>query len=371
MAERGAGASAQARADQQRADAERLLASAGRWERGAQGEAAVAAVLRGLPPIYTVLHDLQVPGSRANIDHLVIGPAGVFVVDAKHWSQPLRVSDGMIWRGRYPIRKELEVVTWEARQAAAALGVPVHPMLCFVGSHLPTPTVDLGPVRATTDTALVAAICAGTAGYDITDISRITLLAHRHLPRAGQAPAASRSTHRSPATRPRPRRRKRTSTPRHHTPKPRNTHRGTPPLLGPLASLVVAGVLLLNAPTISRALSDLVEQFLPDAATTAGPAPSAPPVSINGDFSCPAAGAGWALTFAWPGDGPAGGYELATSSDLTNWTPLASWTSSAQTAPRIDGVAPGAAVHVRAIALAAGATPPPTVGTFRSPSSSC
>jgi Nuclease-related domain len=26
------------------------------------------------------MHDLAVPGSRANIDHLVIGPGGVFVI---------------------------------------------------------------------------------------------------------------------------------------------------------------------------------------------------------------------------------------------------------------------------------------------------
>jgi Nuclease-related domain len=33
---------------------------------------------------WAVLHDLAVPRSRANIDHLVIGPGGVFVIDSKH-----------------------------------------------------------------------------------------------------------------------------------------------------------------------------------------------------------------------------------------------------------------------------------------------
>ena len=32
-----------------------------------------------------VLHDRRIPGSRANIDHLVISPAGVFVIDAKNY----------------------------------------------------------------------------------------------------------------------------------------------------------------------------------------------------------------------------------------------------------------------------------------------
>jgi len=33
----------------------------------------------------TVLHHLQLPGQRVEIDHLVIGPAGVTVVDARHY----------------------------------------------------------------------------------------------------------------------------------------------------------------------------------------------------------------------------------------------------------------------------------------------
>jgi hypothetical protein len=38
-----------------------------------------------------ILHDLAVPGSRANIDHLVIGPGGVFVVDSKQYRGRLRL----------------------------------------------------------------------------------------------------------------------------------------------------------------------------------------------------------------------------------------------------------------------------------------
>src|SRR5687767_2330696 len=33
-----------------------------------------------------VIHDLALRGSDANIDHLVVGPAGVTVVDAKAWN---------------------------------------------------------------------------------------------------------------------------------------------------------------------------------------------------------------------------------------------------------------------------------------------
>lgn len=371
MAETSAGRSAQAQADAQRAKAQRLMESASRWERGAQGEALAAERLRQLPPLFTVLHDLQVPGSRANIDHLVIGPAGVFVVDAKHYSQPLRVGDGMVWRGRHPIRKELDLVTWEAAQAATVLGVPVHPVLCFVGSELPVPTVDLPPVRVTTDAGLVPAILTGTAGYDINDISRLTLLANRHLPPAATTTVTPRNPRPVPRKgRPRSstaagRSRRATAPAARGDRKKKSTKRS---LVGGLAWFVLAVLLMLNAGTVGTLVSGIIGRILPAEPPAAA---SAPDPSVNGDFSCSAAGAGWTLTFAWPGDGPAGGYELATSADLATWTPLATWTSSAQAAPRLDGIGADVAVHVQAMPLHVGRGAPATAGTFRSPAAPC
>jgi len=52
------------------------------WATGAAGEERVAEVLTDVPGI-EVLHDRRVPGSNANIDHIVVGSAGVFVIDAK------------------------------------------------------------------------------------------------------------------------------------------------------------------------------------------------------------------------------------------------------------------------------------------------
>jgi Nuclease-related domain len=47
------------------------------WRRGAAGERRTARLLSPLERQgWVVLHDLAVPGSRANIDHLVIGPGG-------------------------------------------------------------------------------------------------------------------------------------------------------------------------------------------------------------------------------------------------------------------------------------------------------
>jgi Nuclease-related domain len=51
------------------------------WRRGAAGERRTARLLSQLQRRgWAVLHDLAVPGSRANIDHLAIGPGRVFVI---------------------------------------------------------------------------------------------------------------------------------------------------------------------------------------------------------------------------------------------------------------------------------------------------
>jgi len=52
------------------------------WAAGARGEEKLAKALAGIPSI-EVLNDRRVRETRGNIDHLVIGPGGVFVVDAK------------------------------------------------------------------------------------------------------------------------------------------------------------------------------------------------------------------------------------------------------------------------------------------------
>jgi hypothetical protein len=58
------------------------------WQRGAAGERHTARLLRRLHRDgYVVFHDLAVPGNTsANVDHLVIGPTGVFVIDSKQWT---------------------------------------------------------------------------------------------------------------------------------------------------------------------------------------------------------------------------------------------------------------------------------------------
>jgi len=115
------------------------------WEKGAAGERAVQEVLAQLPPEWTVFHDLHWPGrQRANIDHLVIGPGGVFVIDAKNWSGHLQVRDGILRQNGYRRDAAVDSASAAARSIAslapALATAAVVPVLCFTGEAAPTQT---------------------------------------------------------------------------------------------------------------------------------------------------------------------------------------------------------------------------------------
>jgi hypothetical protein len=112
------------------------------WRRGAAGERRTARLLGPLERHgWAVLHDLAVPGSRANLDHLVIGPGGVFVIDSKQDRGRLQLDPtGRLWHGRYSLAPILRAVSFEADQAARVLpdpGVAVVPVVAVHGARVP------------------------------------------------------------------------------------------------------------------------------------------------------------------------------------------------------------------------------------------
>jgi hypothetical protein len=112
------------------------------WRRGAEGERRTARLLGPLERQgWAVLHDLAVPGSRANLDHLIIGPGGVFVIDSKNYRGHLRLDPtGRLWHGRYPLAPTLRAVSFEADRAAQVLpdpGMAVVPIAAVHGAQVP------------------------------------------------------------------------------------------------------------------------------------------------------------------------------------------------------------------------------------------
>src|SRR5919198_1511715 len=107
------------------------------WRRGAAGERRTARLLQPLERHgWTVLHDLAIPGSRANIDCLAIGPAGVVVIDSKRYRGRLRLDGyGNLWHGRHLLTTSLRAARWEADQADEVLGVADIDVAAVVAVH--------------------------------------------------------------------------------------------------------------------------------------------------------------------------------------------------------------------------------------------
>jgi hypothetical protein len=117
------------------------------WRRGAAGERRTARLLGPLERRgWAVLHDLAIPGTQANIDHLVIGPGGVVVIDSKQYRGRLQLDHyGMLWHGRHLLVSTLRKVRWEADQADEVLGiaeVQVAAVVAVHGSSVPWGRVD-------------------------------------------------------------------------------------------------------------------------------------------------------------------------------------------------------------------------------------
>jgi hypothetical protein len=127
------------------------------YVKGARGEEAVARELAFLPAAYRVFHGLGRarwrPGGPGDVDHVVVGPNGVFVIETKHWSGRIAVRDGrVLCEDREPDRPPLD----QAREAASRLRAglraelgrapTVRPLLCFVEGALEGGTQGAGGV---------------------------------------------------------------------------------------------------------------------------------------------------------------------------------------------------------------------------------
>jgi hypothetical protein len=122
-----------------------------RWAAGAAGERATAAILEGLEGRgFIALHDRRIPGmDRANFDHIVVGPTGVFTVETKRFAGRVtlrgRLGSGL---GRLRPRhngKPIDHVVDQAHHQADALdrtlghGRTVTPLVVIHNAELTQP----------------------------------------------------------------------------------------------------------------------------------------------------------------------------------------------------------------------------------------
>ena len=93
-----------------------------RWLRGAQGEESVGAIIDGLAGEgWLTIHDISL--GRGNVDHVLVGPGGVFAVETKANRGRIRVDriESRMLKQAYAEKKLIERVT----------GMGVQPLLVF------------------------------------------------------------------------------------------------------------------------------------------------------------------------------------------------------------------------------------------------
>jgi hypothetical protein len=121
----------------------RADAQAARWSVGAEAEVVTAGMLGELERRgWCVLHDRQLPGSRANLDHVLVSPCGtaLVVLDTKRWhaQRPTTLAGGRVHCGAEDRHSQVEAVARYASRVAALLGMPgrVWPLLVVHGSRI-------------------------------------------------------------------------------------------------------------------------------------------------------------------------------------------------------------------------------------------
>ena len=126
------------------------------WKSGAEGEERVAARLAKLASAEVAfLHDRALPHSRANIDHIAVGPSGVFVIDAKRYvNQKIEVRhSGGLFSARTESlyvggRDKTALIVGVEKQATAVSkalalfvggvnSIGVRAILCFLDADVP------------------------------------------------------------------------------------------------------------------------------------------------------------------------------------------------------------------------------------------
>ncbi|WP_229803737.1 nuclease-related domain-containing protein [Planobispora rosea] len=126
------------------------------WRRASVAERRTEAQLKSLERRgYRTLHARAIPDSDAQIDHLVVGPTGVYAVDSEKWDKRLPVraqSHRKLFLGPFSQKARLDEARWEARRAAELIGaelgreIIIIPSLAIYGPAIPWKVLNVREV---------------------------------------------------------------------------------------------------------------------------------------------------------------------------------------------------------------------------------
>ncbi|MEX0789259.1 MAG: nuclease-related domain-containing protein [Actinomycetota bacterium] len=172
------------------------------WRIGAEGEQKTASHLTGLEQAgFIVRHDRRVPGYGGNVDHIAIGPTGVWVIETKSYRGRVEVhGDRLEVNGQRrdgtvdQVYKEAIAVQIALGDRLSSLAVTVVPVLCFHRAKLGWTEKAVRGVRILDGRGLARVLRVGDRRLSEEQIQSLAAEVDRLFP-----PALSRATPRANA----------------------------------------------------------------------------------------------------------------------------------------------------------------------------
>jgi len=114
-----------------------------KWVKGAAGEYLMDQSLHSrLSKDFVILTDRRVPGTKSNIDHVVVAPSGVWIIDSKNWKGRIEYKaptlagvDTRLYvdgKDRTSTVEAMYALVIPVAQAIQDRAIPVNPALVFV-----------------------------------------------------------------------------------------------------------------------------------------------------------------------------------------------------------------------------------------------
>jgi hypothetical protein len=128
--------------------------------KGARGEEAMAGMLARLSDDWHIYHDFV--AGKYHVDHVLVGPAGVFAVETKNWRDQVALESGeLIAGGHVPDHPPIAQAMAEAKAVGAVLvragwTGEVFPVVCFASGTFKDGFARAGKVLVANAEAFVA-----------------------------------------------------------------------------------------------------------------------------------------------------------------------------------------------------------------------
>ncbi|MBT2213363.1 NERD domain-containing protein [Actinomadura sp. NEAU-AAG7] len=177
--------------------ASRKDSSVAAWKKSSAAERRTEKQLKSLQRNgYRVLHARAVPRddegvSDGRIDHLVIGPSGVYAIDSEKWDKrlPVRTQSHLkLFHGPFNKKDRLDEARWEAEQASRIIAgrvgfeVPVQPSVAIYGPSIPWKVMRVRDVDVYAGNRARAYLRRRPKILTDTDVQRIFTAAEEALP---------------------------------------------------------------------------------------------------------------------------------------------------------------------------------------------